>query len=48
MKKGEGYIKNWQKRRSMGHKGQCWNFRTIYGGLEPRRNSVAVSARQAT
>jgi hypothetical protein len=27
---------------------QCWNFITIYGGLEPSRNSVVVTARQAT
>jgi hypothetical protein len=25
----------------------CWNFRTIYGGLEPSRNRVVVPARQS-
>ncbi len=27
---------------------QCWNFRTIYVGQEPRRDGVVVPARQAT
>jgi hypothetical protein len=28
--------------------GLCWNFITIYGGLELRRNRVVVLTRKAT